>query len=318
MISDLYEDYAGQGLMITISNPVMIGHHLLGVVSADISIAYMQMILNIGESVGQSFIVDEHSQLVATGHESFVAGDKKALPILASTGRWHKKEGHWFYTQVVRDNELYLTHCISQKDLLIAGAKASLVQWLLVLLGTLLGFVAILMYSTALKNKRLMLIDPLTKLFNRRGFYTLLQPIYSNLQRNGETFAVLMVDIDFFKKVNDQYGHGVGDQVLLSVARIIQRTNRESAICSRWGGEEFLIFSQDNNQESVLYLAQRIIDAIAKSSHSEKHITVTVSIGICVSQAAGHFEKAVDLADHALYQAKSTGRNRAVLYQDNK
>jgi len=158
--------------------------------------------------------------------------------------------------------------------------------------------------------------DPLTQLANRRHFLAAMQA------RGAEplTGGLLMLDIDHFKRVNDSYGHGAGDQVIQAVAKRLQRTLREGDLLVRWGGEEFLIMAPSLKPAHVQLLADRLLIAVAESPVSigaEQQLRVTISIGfVCFPlPPAGlslHWERAVNWADLALYAAKHRGRNRAV------
>ncbi|MCV2420903.1 GGDEF domain-containing protein [Paucibacter sp. DJ2R-2] len=156
--------------------------------------------------------------------------------------------------------------------------------------------------------------DPLTELANRRHFLAVMQQ-QPRAEFNG---ALLMVDIDHFKHVNDQHGHGIGDVVICEVARRLSLAVRAEDLVVRWGGEEFLVFAPDIAPERLLQLAERILFGIGGEpvSSSDGPLRVTVSIG-CAHfplQPSGlpqHWEQAVNWADMALYTAKARGRNRA-------
>ncbi|WIV96354.1 tetratricopeptide repeat-containing diguanylate cyclase [Kinneretia aquatilis] len=156
--------------------------------------------------------------------------------------------------------------------------------------------------------------DPLTDLANRRHFLAVMQE-HARREFHG---ALLMVDIDHFKHVNDQHGHGVGDVVICEVARRLSLAVRAEDLVVRWGGEEFLVFAPGIAPEDLLPLAQRVLQGIGGEpvASSEGPLRITVSIG-CAHfplQPSGlpqHWEQAVNWADMALYTAKSRGRNRA-------
>ncbi|MFY7866427.1 diguanylate cyclase [Roseateles sp.] len=157
--------------------------------------------------------------------------------------------------------------------------------------------------------------DPLTDLANRRHLLAVMA-MQPKAQFSG---ALLMVDIDHFKHVNDEYGHGVGDLVICEVARRISHAVRSVDLVVRWGGEEFLVFAPDVSQEHLLQLAQRVLDEVAYLPVQTETgpLRVTVSIGFAhfplpPAMLDLHWEQAVNWADMALYTAKSRGRNRAM------
>lgn len=157
-------------------------------------------------------------------------------------------------------------------------------------------------------------LDALTGLYNRRGFFRrahMSQALTVRLQK-----AVLMLDIDFFKKVNDRYGHQVGDSVLQEVARRIQQVVREGDLAARYGGEEFIILCYDTEAKVALAIAERMRVAIEDSPFivNTYNIDVTVSIGVrCWKNPSLELDTQIALADSALYSAKENGRNRVWL-----
>ena len=159
-------------------------------------------------------------------------------------------------------------------------------------------------------------VDPLTGLLNRRS----LADIISEKVIAGEPVAVLFIDIDHFKSVNDRFGHGVGDIVLKEVADCLKRGMRSGDHCGRYGGEEFVLLAPGIVSEQAYRMAERHRMAIAAMHVAElgdKH-QVTASIGVAVFEAEGG-ETSDDLlerADTALYMAKTTGRNRVVVARD--
>lgn len=152
-------------------------------------------------------------------------------------------------------------------------------------------------------------IDPLTKLVNRRAVENYLD----QSKETNEPFAALLIDIDYFKRINDTYGHDIGDQVLVLVAQILKKETRHGDICARWGGEEFLLILPATPTEAAFHVAERIRLSIMHADNPSGE-TITVSIGI-----AGYPDndedalRVIKLADESLYQAKRNGRNRVCL-----
>lgn len=157
--------------------------------------------------------------------------------------------------------------------------------------------------------------DPLTELFNRRHFETIIEKEYNRTARYKSPTSCLMIDVDNFKSVNDEYGHRTGDIVLKELAEIIKNCLRRVDTIARWGGEEFVALLPGTDKISAQQAASRILRAI--SSHSFSGITrrITVSIGISSvpDSSIDGAEKFIDVADLALYKAKSKGRNRIEL-----
>jgi diguanylate cyclase (GGDEF)-like protein len=153
--------------------------------------------------------------------------------------------------------------------------------------------------------------DGLTGLFNRATFNDLLQENMAVSKRIGASFSLILIDIDDFKKVNDNYGHVVGDLVLSDMGQILQSVLRQDDAACRYGGEEFSILVQHAKPNQVIQMAEKI------RSHVEKHQFdklpgVTVSIGCCTYQPDETAKVFINRADLALYEAKRSGKNRVV------
>lgn len=162
--------------------------------------------------------------------------------------------------------------------------------------------------------------DALTGLANRREFDARLVEEHTRAQRYGKTYSFMMLDIDFFKQVNDTYGHAAGDAVLKELADIIRRELRDGDIPARYGGEEFAMILPEISGVGAMQVAERMRRAVAATRFvlpDGREIGITVSIGVsCYPSCAASPEVAVSTADQALYMAKKTGRNRVMLYRE--
>lgn len=159
--------------------------------------------------------------------------------------------------------------------------------------------------------ERLTHIDPMTELLNRRGMAERMEAAISRKQRDGSGFGLLLLDVDYFKNINDQHGHGVGDQALLLMAELLRALIRPYDSAARWGGDEFLVLVMDCDRATLTALGTRICAAIAKShglsDHAGKLIGFSVSIG-GVLVGDEDVEGMIFKADQALYAAKAAGR----------
>jgi diguanylate cyclase (GGDEF)-like protein len=160
--------------------------------------------------------------------------------------------------------------------------------------------------------------DPLTGLYNRRYLNEILPTIIASAKRRGEKVGFLMIDMDFFKKVNDTYGHEAGDLTLQTLSQIIQNSIRTSDIAIRYGGEEFLIILQNiKSIDDALQVAEKIRQRVEQTPIKLNNATIkkTVSIGVSVFPIHCHQAwECVKNADLALYKAKNDGRNRVVVF----
>lgn len=157
--------------------------------------------------------------------------------------------------------------------------------------------------------------DELTGLVNRREFFTLGHHEEERAKREGHVVSVMMVDADYFKKVNDTYGHATGDDVLRNLADNCRKIFRKTDVVGRYGGEEFSVILPGAAEDMAKVIAERLRSSVAESKvPSDKgDVTYTVSIGIaCASGKDVHIEELLDRADRALYTAKAQGRNRAI------
>ncbi len=157
-------------------------------------------------------------------------------------------------------------------------------------------------------------IDPLTELWNRRALTDHLGQEWAKLQRHGTPIAFIMSDIDHFKRVNDTYGHRIGDEVICRVANVLIENSRQSDLPVRYGGEEFAVLLPDESVQSAATLAERCreeVENIRVDAGGEK-VSVTVSFGVADTAGLSSPEALIESADAALYQAKNTGRNRVV------
>ncbi len=153
--------------------------------------------------------------------------------------------------------------------------------------------------------------DPLTKLHNRRYVDEIFENNMFTSKENNSSFALLLIDIDYFKKINDLYGHKCGDNVLIKLSKILKQNVRKSTIVSRWGGEEFLIVLEDSNKDELIYIAERLRIAVESTVMIQnKSIQITITLGGAVSKEDETFEMVLARADKALYQGKENGRNQ--------
>jgi len=165
-------------------------------------------------------------------------------------------------------------------------------------------------YQMAIRHA---LLDPLTMLGNRTALDNALRRELQLAERHHHELSLLMVDVDFFKAINDKYGHSRGDMVLREIANVIQRVCRGSDITFRYGGEEFVVVLGKTDTKGAAIIAERIRQQISETSigYNGTAITPTVSIGIAtrIHGQKEHINDLFDRADKALYRAKASGRN---------
>lgn len=161
--------------------------------------------------------------------------------------------------------------------------------------------------------------DPLTGLYNRRYMLEAMDQAQSRAERTGSDIAVLMIDLDHFKRFNDNFGHDAGDHVLKAFSQMLKESSRHEDIACRYGGEEFCVVCPATNREQALKVASRIVKGIRKLELSMNQLAlgkVTASIGVAMyPEHSSAIEEVVKLADEALYVAKQNGRDRVEVIQ---
>lgn len=155
-------------------------------------------------------------------------------------------------------------------------------------------------------------IDALTAVYNRGKFNELLLTEYKRAKRYSRHLSALFLDIDHFMKINDNYGHDIGDAVLEELARLVQLHIRETDVFARWGGEEFVVLLPETSSENALLLAEDIRTR-AEAFSFAKAGTVTMRIGITPLKGKEQVDTFLKRLDQALYMAKKEGRNRSAL-----
>ncbi len=166
------------------------------------------------------------------------------------------------------------------------------------------------MRETLKKYEKMASLDPLTSVYNHGRIETEMSNAVAERRRNDTRISIMILDIDFFKKVNDNYGHSVGDITLKHFAECIREgLTEKKAVLGRWGGEEFAVVCYNTTVEEAKELAE-FLRAKVEAETFDKIGHITCSIGITEITDGDHFERAFERMDHALYEAKSAGRNR--------
>nr|WP_305908747.1 sensor domain-containing diguanylate cyclase [Methylomarinum sp. Ch1-1]MDP4521599.1 diguanylate cyclase [Methylomarinum sp. Ch1-1] len=158
--------------------------------------------------------------------------------------------------------------------------------------------------------------DPLTDVLNRRAFHEKAEPIFRSAQRYNRDLAVIVLDIDHFKRFNDNYGHAVGDEVLVQVAACCRKVCRETDFTARFGGEEFTLLLEEASEQNALKFAERLRKTIAALQIPAIDQRITASFGISsLSTPAESLDELIIRADQALYRAKNVGRNNCQVWK---
>jgi diguanylate cyclase (GGDEF)-like protein len=179
------------------------------------------------------------------------------------------------------------------------------------------GFVLMLNYRLASDLHDLASHDQLTGALNRRGLEEEATRLQARCLRNKVPLAVMLIDVDYFKQINDQYGHAAGDEVLKRLTAVVQMSIRVEDYFARYGGEEFCVLLPAATEQDVMVMAERLRQNYEATliRLGDETVTSTISIGVADSTHTGMvFNFLVATADQAMYRAKETGRNRVVAY----
>jgi diguanylate cyclase (GGDEF)-like protein len=218
---------------------------------------------------------------------------------------------------------------------LSSGFETTMADRLIDLSGAILAISIAIWYSDHLKSRSLTelekakvqlnyyaTIDPLTNTFNRRHFLELSERKINRTQTANGHASFLLFDIDHFKKINDEHGHIIGDQVLQGIAQTCMRNLRPDDVLGRFGGEEFVILLPETKLEDARNIAERLRLLIADTSIETEigPISTTISIGIAMKEKTApiSIDQLLSRADRAMYRAKQAGRNRVIIWEERE
>lgn len=202
----------------------------------------------------------------------------------------------------------------------VALQPFQIISYIAVMATALLGSIGFVLMVKERADRELMhlaMTDSLTKIPNRRALMDYLKRALA--RRNKSPLAVLMIDVDHFKNINDTYGHPIGDKVLRKIASVLDERLRGHDFLGRYGGEEFCVVAPDTNIEGAMVLAENLRGAIAAMQFSVDSVMLGISISagvaVCPGGGKGNLKDILDQADTALYKAKQGGRNKSVSFE---
>lgn len=315
LMTPVYIDQAGKGAMLTIGQPIVAGGHFYGSLNMDISISTLQQLLSrSGEVLGKLYLLNAQNQIVAANTEQALPQENLLrLPVMADY-----LAGPTAHVKVfaVGDTGMRVLHYLPNGVLALEilkgtapGIVAALLLWLALALLT----------RTWVLNRELRRLsehDPLTGALNHRAFQSVLSQLYEDYRERGEVFALVMVDLDHFKRINDTFGHAVGDEVLKVLVRLARRMLRNQDLVARLGGEEFVLVLPNTELRDAMKAAVRLRLQLERLNWAKLGLPdkVTASMGCAVVLVSDNKAEAVlKRADDAMYRAKQEGRNRVCL-----
>lgn len=255
-------------------------------------------------------------QVVASALGQQLLNEQKVKENAYQMARFDSVEKSRENSSLIQDHELLM----KQKDLFMKE-KSSSIMFSTLLVGLSVGLLLLLISAWLQRNQFMKQAqrDGLTGIFNRRTGQEMAENEFIQAQTIGERFSVVLMDLDLFKNINDQYGHGTGDWVLKKVTNVIEGMLKPTDIFTRMGGEEFAVFMPKQAEDMAVDFAERIRNEVANinTRFSGHDFTVTVSCGVStVTKDDLSLDPLIHRADLALYRAKHNGRNCVISYDD--
>ena len=322
--TDVYPDAAGKGLMVTLSSPVYQENLFMGVFSIDLETNSLDRLL---ATDYQGYLVTSSGTIIADGYlsentvirklsdiDDLSESDIKSLGS-TETGTVRIVGDHFVYKTIFSDAPWTL-YIIEPRGTILLDALIRSIPIFIIAILLFLAFREVEFRKRAENQIReISLTDPLTGLKNRRYLDSVMDKAMYHSDRYQETLSLITIDIDYFKRVNDKYGHPVGDEVLVQTANIIGECIRKADVLVRLGGEEFEILLPKTDILGAAEAAEKIRKRIEEKEHPQAG-RITASLGVAERAPGESFSAFYRRADRALYRAKETGRNRVVVYDD--
>lgn len=320
VISDTYYDAAGQGQLISISTPIYYGSEFKGAVSLDISITYLADVLESTiSSLGDNLqLISTDGAIIANDIDSkykiapIQLGDQQPSPYQFVTSG----EDLILLSNIIH-NKFYVAYRLPHYELTLLTLKSSISHIIISILVFSIFYLIIRLIVMLGKTKKLSQIDGLSQIYNRQTLEELSQRELNSAKRRQSQISVIMLDIDYFKKLNDTYGHKAGDNGIKHIAKLISNSTRKNDVFGRYGGEEFLITLPDADINSAIATAEKL-RLMVEQSLFDQGLTLTISLGCAeynpVLDDDIELHELYSHADKALYQAKNNGRNRVEKY----
>lgn len=312
VVAGPYDDMAGQGWIVTFAQPVYASGRFLGEVALDVRVSTIRLLIGLGTAIGESTLVNDSDRVVAS-QTDYAPGTAVSAPLRVTGAKFSEDaNGNLWMSAPIAANQLRLVQKLSRSELFAAAASDSAPTWFMIALFGLVGAIAWQLRHALAKVTMLTHHDPLTRLLNRRGLYDKLPPILAFSKRKHVTLAVLILDIDFFKSINDSHGHVVGDRVLRQIGENLLKAKRPFDLVCRWGGEELVVVLPIDDDKDAESVAERVRSAAMMSRIEESGKAVTLSGGLVLLSCDETIDAAIGRADRLLYAAKQGGRNRIV------
>ena len=331
-VTPLHKCLRKEKVLVTIGHPLYDENGFLGSVNMDIAVEQESAFLESKNLHGGTYvIVNEQGEIVAAsgleGYADKVVYQAKQLlspEILTSNptkGTLVSSGSDYLYVKQFENTPWRLYYIKNKVDIYMNSLYYVGMLFIVILLLFRVKTLIKRLSSSRDELERQALTDPMTKLYNRRYLSEITQHLLGLMRRNGSKLAVVMLDIDKFKNVNDTYGHQVGDDVIIKLAQTLEKHTRTSDVIFRLGGEEFLILLPETGMDGALSMSETLrseVEKLVLTLGNEIELRFTISIGISeVLRDEENFDAAMTRADSALYEAKESGRNRVCQAQED-
>lgn len=318
-----YMDHAGKGLMVTLSSPIYFEDTFKGVVSLDLTNSNLSKILS---SNYKTYLFDDLGSIIASNDPSIIKDitklsdalnfdDNQMKEILSIKDDSIKKvEGYYIYCGEFNDAPWKMVMLVPAYKIV---GESFLFTVPIILMSILLMIAlqeAEFRKKTEQLLKKVVITDQLTETNNRHCFDVKVLEYIAASERFGQPISMVVFDLDYFKKINDAFGHPVGDEVLKQTVKIATNTLRKSDMLFRIGGEEFAVLLPDTDLCGAIAVAEKLRSAIEQNEHKVAG-KFTASFGVGERLKGETFNAWYKKADQALYEAKNQGRNRVVSFK---
>lgn len=324
----LYMDAIGKGLMVTVGKPLYVNNEFFGTINIDITLNYVDNLLSHLDAYdNQSAVYNDKKQIFASNNfikdfdrsriykiDKFIGFSLFDTPDTVGTMKFVQSK--YVYVKTLSDTQFRFIYIADVYNIWIKSFLYVLPVFLLMLLSLYLVFLYYLSKKINEKLKFQTVNDYMTGAYNRRYFFEVAQALFLRAERKNSKLAAIMLDIDDFKRINDTYGHDVGDIAIIEVRKILERNLRRYDLFARFGGEEFCILLDEISKEDVIQLCEKIRKDFEENKIVIDDITIhyTVSMGIAYGMMSS-LEKLIKAADEALYESKQNGKNKVTIYE---
>jgi len=324
----LYKDAIGKGLMITVGKPLYFHNEFMGTIDVDITLNNIDNVLSrLDYFNNQSVVYNEKNQIIASHNiikdfnrskiykiNNFLASSILNMQDTLESLRY--VDFKYVFVKTLDSTKFRFIYIANAYTIWLKSLAYTFLIFMLMLFSLYLIFLNQKSKKLNQKLKLQTIKDYMTGAYNRRYFFEVAQALYFRAKRKKNKIAVIMIDIDDFKIINDTYGHDNGDIAIIEVRKILEKNLRQYDLFARFGGEEFCILLDEISKEDVEQLFEKIRKDFENNVIKKDDLTIkyTVSFGIAYGMMDS-LEKMIKQSDEALYESKKHGKNQVTIYE---